>query len=147
MLSERGRLSAVAIEVVSTLASALGRRFDPLMQGLAPSLMKLCQRPNKVVMARAQGCLTMVIKQTRLPSIFPYLRDSIKDKSVQLRKIASEAVYVCITHIEPDQIGNKVADIETILKSAGRDASPEVRKHAKAIMQEYREKFPERYTM
>jgi hypothetical protein len=145
MLSERGRLSAVAIDLISTLASALGKRFDPLMQGLAPTLMRLCQRPNKVVISRTQTCISTVIKQTRLPSILPFLREAVKDKSPTLRTIASDAAYMCITHIEVERIGNKVSDFEAIIKTTGRDANPEVRKQARAILQEYREKFPERY--
>jgi hypothetical protein len=54
---------------------------------------------------------------------------------------------VCITHIEVERIGNKVTDFEAIIKTTGRDANPEVRKQARAILQEYREKFPERYAM
>ncbi|CCA68525.1 hypothetical protein PIIN_02389 [Serendipita indica DSM 11827] len=145
LLSERGRLSAVAIELVSTLASALGRRFDPLMQGFAPTLMKLCQRPNKVVITRTHSCITTIIKQTRLPSLLPFLRDAVKDKSVTLRTVASESAYLCMSSIEEDKLLTKISDIEQIIKVASRDANPEVRKHARAILQEYKEKFPDRY--
>ncbi|KAG8832262.1 hypothetical protein FRC17_001621 [Serendipita sp. 399] len=145
MLSERGRLSAVAIELVATLASALGKRFDPLVLGFVPTLLKLCQRPNKVVITRAQGCLTTVIKQTRLPSVLPFLRDAAKDKSVTLRVAAVESAYLCISSIEEDKLSNKITDIESIIKTTSRDPNPEVRKHSRVILQEYREKFPEHY--
>jgi len=144
MLSERGRLLAVAVDLVSTLASALGKRFDPLMPIFAPAILKLCQRPNKVVLTRAQGCLTMVIKQTRLSSILPFLRESVKDKSATLRIVSAEAIYLCITTIETDKLANRVSDLESIIKTTGRDANPEVRKQARAILTEYREKFPDR---
>lgn len=114
------------------------------MQPLAIAILKLCQRPNKVVLNRAQGCLITIIKQTRLSSIIPFLRESVKDKSAVLRIVASEAVYLCMTNIDVDKLANRVTDLELIIKSTGRDANPEVRKHARAILTEFREKFPDR---
>ncbi|PVF94592.1 hypothetical protein CPB86DRAFT_808491 [Serendipita vermifera] len=147
MLSERGRLSAVAIELVSTLASALGRRFDPLMLVFAPTLMKLCQRPNKVVITRTHACITNIIQQTRLPSLIPFLKDALKDKSVTLRVVASESTNLCMKQIDEERLAPKLSDIEGIIKLAGRDANPEVRKNARILLQEYRDRFPERYAI
>lgn len=144
ILSERGRLLAVAVDLVATLATTLGKRFDPLMQPFAIALLKLCQRPNKVVLNRAQGCLVTVIKQTRLASIIPFLRDSVKDKSAVLRVVATEAIYLCITTIDADKLANKVNDLELIIKMTGRDANPEVRKQGRAILVEFGAKFPDR---
>jgi len=144
MLSERGRLLAAAVDLVSTLASALGKRFDPLVPIFVPAILKLCQRPNKVVLTRAQGCLSTVIKQTRLSSILPFLHENIKDKSATLRIVSSEAIYLCITTIETDKLANRVSDIESAIKIAGRDANPEVRRQARAILTDYGEKFPDR---
>jgi hypothetical protein len=109
--------------------------------------MKLCQRPNKVVLNRTTACLSTIIQHTRVPSILIYLRDAVKDKSVQLRTVASEAVLWCLTHIEVEKIGSRVSDIETIIKVTGRDANPEVRKNARLILKQYQERWPERYTM
>jgi hypothetical protein len=145
MLSERGRLSAVAVELVSTLASALGKRFDPLMLVFAPTLTKLCQRPNKVVLTRAHACITNIIQQTRLPSIIPFFKDAIKEKSVTLRVVVSESTLLCLKHIDEEKIVPKLPDVEIIIKLAGRDANPEVRKNARLMLQEYRDHFPDHY--
>ncbi|KAG9045305.1 hypothetical protein FS842_001216, partial [Serendipita sp. 407] len=147
MLSERGRLSAVAIELIATLVSALGKRFEPLVQGYMPTLLRLCQRPNKVVITRAHGCITTLIKQSRLSSIIPFLREAVKEKSVTLRVVASESANLCITTVEEDKLMSKITDIESIIKTTSRDPNPEVRKYARAITQEYRERFPDRYAM
>ncbi|KAG8850516.1 hypothetical protein FRC20_001996 [Serendipita sp. 405] len=147
MLSERGRLSAVAIELIATLVSALGKRFEPLVQGYMPTLLRLCQRPNKVVITRAHGCITTLIKQSRLSSIIPFLREAVKEKSVTLRVVASESANLCITTVEEDKLMSKITDIESIIKTTSRDPNPEVRKYARAITQEYRERFPDRYAI
>ena len=107
--------------------------------------MRLCQRPNKVVITRTHACITTIIKQTNLPSLLPFLRDAVKEKSVTLRNVASESAYLCMISIEEERLFTKISDIEQIIKVTSRDPNPEVRKHSRAILQEFKEKFPDRY--
>lgn len=145
MISERGRLSSAAVELCATIAQNLGRRFEPLIVLFVPSLLKLCQRPNKVAINRAQACINDIISNTETASILPLLREALKEKSISLRVVAAEASLLTLTRTSAERMGEKVVEIETIIKISGRDAHPDVRKHARVICGLYQDKWPLRY--
>ncbi|KAG9018622.1 hypothetical protein FRB90_011108 [Tulasnella sp. 427] len=157
MTSERGRLSGVAIDFVSSFAPRLGLRFEPLVSIIIPALVKLLMRPNKVFVNRAQTCLLLIIEHCHLPSIVPHLREAVKDKAQTLRLAAAEAtlhvleyfdktlleVKEGISSIQMRHRGN-VEDIESIIKDTARDANPTVRQASRKVFEKYTEIWPER---
>lgn len=157
MLSERGRLSGVAIDFVSSFAPRLGARFEPLVHIIIPALVKLLMRPNKVFVNRGQACLLLIIEHCHLPSIVPHLREAVKDKAQTLRLAAIEATLHVLEHFDKSLLevregmssiqtrhrGN-VEDIESIIKDTARDANPTVRQVSRKVFEKYTEIWEER---
>ncbi|KIO32207.1 hypothetical protein M407DRAFT_215040 [Tulasnella calospora MUT 4182] len=156
MISERGRLSGVAIDLVSSFAPRLGPRFEPLVSIIIPALVKVLIRPNKIFVNRAQACLLLIIEHCHLPSIVPHLREAVKDKSQALRLAAIEATLQVLEQFDKSLLevregsalikrhrGN-VEDIESIVKDTARDANPTVRQVSRKVFEKYSEIWPER---
>lgn len=146
MNSERTRLSGVAIDLVSVLASGLGAGFDPLLPIFFPVLLALCGRTNKVVIARARTCIFTIVEATQLPSILPYFLLSIKEKSASLRLIAAEGTLICMNCFNPPDLEKeaRARDIEAIIRTTARDAHADVRKVGKKLFGAYKLLFPNR---
>lgn len=157
MASERGRLSGVALDLVSSFAPRLGARFEPLVPIIIPTLLKVLARPNKVFVNRGQACLLLIIEHCHLPSIVPHLREAVKDKSQTLRLASIEATLHILEHFDKSLLevregassiqirhrGN-AEDIESIIKDTARDANPTVRQVSRKVFEKYSELWPER---
>jgi CLASP N terminal len=78
------------------------------------------------------------------PDVLKHLRAVARDKSVQLRKVCTDATLKAVQKWEVDEVGKRVEDVEDIIKATGRDAAPDVRKVAKEIYEVYGMKWPER---
>ena len=145
-ISERSRLSAAAIECITTLATELGPSFDPLLPFLIPTLLSICSRPNKVFISRAKAALHTIIYQTQLISLLPYFVDPLRDKSVTLRLIAIESVFACVRCFNPPDLEKdaRAKDIETAIKLTATDASADVRKVSRSVFEAYKILLPAR---
>ncbi|KAJ7502733.1 clasp N-terminal domain-containing protein [Mycena galericulata] len=146
MNSERSRLSGVAIDLVSVVASCLAVAFDPLLAHFFPVLLVLSSRTSKVTVARARSCILTVIEATHLPSILPYLAQSVTDKSVSLRQTIVESTLACMNCFNPPDLEKdaRAKDIETIIRATVRDASADVRKVSKKVFEAYKLLLPNR---
>lgn len=155
MITERTRLSGIALDLVTTCVQKLGARFEPLIALFLPALLKVLERPNKVFVARGQACLAAVVENCHVPTIVPYLREAVKEKSQSLRLGAAEATVLLLEHWDKGLLdvrensgsirrrGN-VEDIEIIMKDTARDANPGVRQVGRKIYDLYAELWPER---
>jgi len=143
MKSERSRLSFEAVELVATLTQ-LGRAYEPLLRLFFLTLLELCTRTSKVLVARAQAAVTRVVEETRLPGVIPMLRDAVKDKSPTLRAIATSAIFHLMNVLAFNEFAHKVADIEDIIKTTSRDSNPAVRQTSRQIFDAYQQLFPDR---
>ncbi|KAG2145952.1 clasp N terminal-domain-containing protein [Suillus bovinus] len=146
MNSERSRLSGSAIELVNALLAGLGSLFEPLVSLFMPTLLGLCGRTNKVFTGRAKACILAAIENTQLPSILPYLADSLTQKSASLRLVAAEGVLACLNCFNPPDIerDTRARLIEDIIKLTARDASADVRRVGKLIFEAYKALLPDR---
>lgn len=146
MNSERSRLSGSAIELMNALLAGLGSSFEPLVSLFMPTLLGLCGRTNKVFTSRAKACILAVIENTQLPSILPYLADSLTQKSAFLRLVAAEGVLACLNCFNPPDIekDTRARLIEDIIKLTARDASADVRRAGKMIFEAYKALLPDR---
>ncbi|KAG1765490.1 clasp N terminal-domain-containing protein [Suillus placidus] len=146
MNSERSRLSGSTIELVNALLAGLGPSFEPLVSLFMPTLLGLCGRTNKVFTSRAKACILVVIENTQLPSILPYLADSLTQKSAFLRLVAAEGVLACLNCFNPPDIekDTRARLIEDVIKLTARDASADVRRAGKLIFEAYKALLPDR---
>jgi len=146
MNSERSRLSGSAIELVTALLAGLGPSFEPLISLFLPTLLGLCARTNKVFTSRAKACIFAVIETTQLPSVLPYLAESVNHKSNFLRLVAAEGVLACLNCFNPPDIekDSRVRLIEDVIKLTARDASADVRRAGKKIFEAYKALLPDR---
>ncbi|KAJ7188412.1 clasp N terminal-domain-containing protein [Mycena filopes] len=146
MNSERGRLSGVAIDLVAVVASSLGVAFEPLLAHFFPVLLALSSRTSKVTVARARTCILAVIDATHLPSILPYLVQSVTDKSVSLRLTVVESTLACINSFNPPDLekDTRAKDIESIVRGTARDANADVRRVSKKVFEAYKLLLPSR---
>ncbi|KAJ7782977.1 clasp N terminal-domain-containing protein [Mycena metata] len=146
MNSERGRLSGVAIDLIAVVASCLGVAFEPLLAHFFPVLLTLSSRTSKVTVARARTCILAVIDATHLPSILPYLTQSVTDKSVSLRLTIVESTLACMNCFNPPDLEKdaRAKDIESIIRGTARDANADVRKVNKKVFEAYKLLLPNR---
>jgi len=144
--SERSRLSAAAVECIATLATDLGPSFDPLVPLFIPTLLSLCSRPNKVFISRAKAAIQTIIDQTQLLSLLPYFVESLHDKSVTLRLIATESVLACVRSFNPPDLEKdaRARDMENAIKLTATDASADVRKVSRSVFEAYKILLPAR---
>lgn len=146
MCSERTRLSGSALDLANTLATTLGSQYELLLPLIFPTLLLLCSRTNKIVLNRARACILTTIESTQLASILTYLHQVIKDKAASLRIVAAEATLACLNSFNPPDLEreNRAVEIEDILRSAAKDANPDVRKFSKQIFEAYKLVLPHR---
>ncbi|KAK0241942.1 clasp N terminal-domain-containing protein [Armillaria nabsnona] len=144
--SERTRLSGVAIDCITELATGLGTSFEPLLPVFFPALLSVCARTNKVFVTRARACVLLIIESTQLPSILPYFVHSIKDKSASLRLVAAEGVLTCLNCLNPPDLEKEVRarEVENMIKATTRDANADVRKTGRKVFEAFKVLLPDR---
>ncbi|KAM6502348.1 CLASP N terminal domain containing protein [Amanita muscaria] len=144
--SERTRLSGPAIELIAAAAAGLGSDFEPLLPMFFPSLLSLCSRTNKVVLARAKACVLTIIQSTQLPSILHHLLLHAKDKSSTLRLVVAEGTLTCLTCFNPPDLEKeaRAKDVESLIRITAKDAAAEVRRASRDIFEAYKLVLPGR---
>lgn len=170
LASERTRLSATALEVLSATAR-LGPLWESLIPLYIPSVVKLLGRANKLYVTRASGTLRSLIRNTRCSGLVAVLAPGIDSPSLTVRLGCAEAVLCCLGGTpEKDTAGSeeweKVAreglgvekggldkknglalgpnGIEGLVKKGGADRDPKVRSMCKRVWEIYRREWPDR---
>jgi hypothetical protein len=145
MLSDRGRLSGVATDLVQTLAPRLGHSFVPLVSVYMPVLVTLLGRPNKVFLKRAEKCVSTIITHCQLPNILMELRRGLTDDAATCRRGCSAGLLRALDEWPAEVFGPRgVQVIEEALRKVGTDKDPEVRATGKKIYVRYCAIWPER---
>lgn len=145
MLTERGRLSGVAVDFVSTMAPRLAHAFQPLVPLYVPALVRLSARPNKVYLRRAEKTLTTLITHCQCSNIIPCLLAGIEDKSDATRRTSSMGVEKVIDEWSRESIGVKgIVELEMAIRKMATDRDPDTRKAAKRAWEAFESKYPER---
>ena len=144
MNSERTRLSATVLELLTTIIPRLDRSFEPLMQVFIPSVLKLCTRTNKLYISRARTLLDTITGHTSLTSIVPYFQGCWSDKSTTLRLAAAESMVSALKKFNPPDLSRYISHIETAILSAGVDKDPSVRSAGRKLFECYKALWPER---
>lgn len=144
--SERSRLNGAATDLVVNLATQLGRQFGPLLPHLAPTLLGLSTRTNKLLISRAKSCLLAIAEYAQLTNLLPLLRDAVTDKSLSLRLVSSEVALKCLNCFDPSNLETnaRAEDIECMIRSTARDASADVRKVSRSLFEAYKILLPQR---
>lgn len=147
MLSDRGRLSAAAIELLQAFAPRLGLGFAPLVQVYFDPLVKLFGRPNKVFLKRSEKCLMTIIDHCHLASIVVELRRGLNDDAATCRKLCSKGIERALGE---GGWGREVwtersmVCLEEGMRKMATDKDPEVRTTGKRVWVQFSETFPER---
>lgn len=143
--SDRSSLSGSAVALVTALSAGLGPLFAPIVSHFIPSLLGLCARTNKVFTRRSKHCVFALIRDTKSPSILPFLVESLNHKSASVRLVAAEGVLAYLTCINPDIVNDTRAHLlEDVIKLTARDASADVRQAGKMIFDAYKARLPDR---
>ena len=145
MLSDKGRLSGVAVDLLQTLAPRLGAHFAPLVSLYLDSLVKLLGRPNKVFLRRAEKCLTTIISHCHLMSILIELRRGLNDDAASCRRGCGLGFELIVTQWDKGLFNEKgMAGVEDAVKKMATDKDPEVRATGKKVWTAFRNTWPER---
>lgn len=144
MNSERTRLSASVLDLLTITVSKLDRQFEPLMPIFIPSVIKLCARTNKLFIARARIILNTVTGQTSLSSIIPYFQGCWDDKSTTLRLAATESLVDALKKFNPPDLVRYISQIESAIMSTGVDKDSSVRTAGRKMFECYKKLWPER---
>ncbi|KAJ3087760.1 hypothetical protein HK102_010339 [Quaeritorhiza haematococci] len=143
-MSERTRLSRTAMTLIAELTRNLLDRFEILANDFIPSVLKLCTRANKVFVHTANATLKNAIEYSGIPNQIPAFTDGLRNPSKTLRLCAAEAVLKSMQINSPVRLEPYVDHIETAIKDAILDSTPEVRETARAIHEQYRDMFANR---
>ncbi|KAJ3515776.1 hypothetical protein NLJ89_g1538 [Agrocybe chaxingu] len=146
MNSERTRLSGCALDLVNSVATAVGKDFEQLLSIFMPPLLALCGRTNKVVTNRARGVIFNVIEVAQLASVLSYFLRDIKDKSISLRQVIAEGTLAVLNSCNPPDLEKeaRAKEIEAIIRGTARDANADVRKVSRKIFESYKILLPSR---
>lgn len=146
MITERTRLSASAVDLISVLATGLGKSFKPLLQIFLPTLLSLCGRTNKVIVTRAKACIMVIIETTQLSAILSYFVQYIEDKSTSIRLAAAEGTLACVNCFNPPDLEKeaRASEVETVIRAAAKDAQADIRIVGRKLFEAYRVLLPTR---
>lgn len=144
--SERSKLSAVAIDLMTTLSSELRQSFEPLLPLFFPTLLAMCTRSNKVFVTRAKASLLAIVEHTTSTSMLTYFSESIADKSMSLRLATAECTLACLNSFNPPDLEKepRAREIEAIIRKAAIDANADVRKVGRKLFEAYKILLPGR---
>ncbi|KAJ9110863.1 hypothetical protein QFC19_001372 [Naganishia cerealis] len=118
MLSDRGRLSGVATDFLTSMAPRLGPNFSSLIPLYIPPTIRLLARPNKC---------------------------GIEDKNEACRRSCGGALERIMREWNRDLIGNKgLIELEMAMRRMATEKDAEVRKIGKRMWENYISKWPER---
>ncbi|KAI0342070.1 hypothetical protein BDW22DRAFT_1358197 [Trametopsis cervina] len=145
-MSERSRLSRIAVDVLTVSASELGRSFDPLLSIFVPTLLTLSSRTNKVFASHARVCLNTIISSTQSPHILPFLVQNVEDRSTSLRFTVAEAALTCLNSVNPPDLRrvDRAKEVEILVKVTATDASADIRRLGRQLFDAYQVLLPER---
>jgi hypothetical protein len=144
MNSERTRLSATVLELLTNLIARLDRHFEPLMPIFIPSVLKLCTRTNKLYIARARLLLETITTHTTLTSVVPYFQCCWDDKSTTLRLAAADSMVAALKKFNPPDLSRYIAQVESAIKSTSVDKDPAVRTTGRKMFECYKDLWPDR---
>lgn len=147
MVSDRGRLSTSAIELLQAFAPRLGTSFAPLVQVYFDPLLKLCARPNKVFLKRSEKCLMTIIDNCHVATIIVELRRGLNDDAATCRKLCSKAIERALGEADWARgvwTERSLVCLEEGLRKMATDKDPEVRSTGKRVWARFTEEFPER---
>lgn len=145
MLSDRGRLSGVAIELLQTMAPRLGMHFQPLVLLYLPPLVRLLARPNKIYIKRAEKCLLTIISHCPIPSILVHLRSGLDDRADSCKRSCATSIEATIHEWERSRWHERDLELlELCVRKMATDRDAEVRKTAKRVWGLFVETWPER---
>jgi hypothetical protein len=145
MLSDRGRLSGVATDFLTSMAPRLGANFSPLIPLYLPPTIRLLARPNKVYLRRAEKCLMTIITHCATPLLITLIKPGIEDKNEACRRSCGAALEKILRDWEKELVGTRgVGELEGAMRRMATEKDAEVRKIGKRMWEVYTGKWPER---
>ncbi|GHJ89308.1 hypothetical protein NliqN6_5710 [Naganishia liquefaciens] len=145
MLSDRGRLSGVATDFLTSMAPRLAHQFQPLTPLYIPPLIRLLARPNKVYLRRAEKCVMTIITHCPAPSLISLIKPGIEDKNEACRRSCGAALEKMTREWPREVIGARgVVELEAAMKRMATEKDAEVRKIGKRMWGVFEAKWPER---
>lgn len=145
MMSDRGKLSATAIDFVQTIAPRLGGSFAPLVTVYLDPLIRLLGRPNKVVQKRVDKCLSTIISHCHLASVVLELKKGLTDDAVTCRRGCASVIQTALEVWDTGVWGEKgILALEEVIRKTAGDKDASVRQIGKALWALFSEYWPER---
>ncbi|TYJ52628.1 hypothetical protein B9479_006760 [Cryptococcus floricola] len=145
MLSDRGRLSGVATDLLQTFAPRLSTQFKPLTHLYLETIVTLLGRPNKVYLRRTEKCLATIISNCHLPVIVQELRKGLDDNAAACRKGCAVAIDRALQEWPYDLWNDKwLKVLEGCIKKMGADKDLQVRETGREVLALFAEAWPER---
>ena len=145
MLSDRGKLSGVATDFLTSMAPRLASSFIPLIPLYVPPLIKLLARPNKVYLRRAEKSLHTIAQYCAHPSFILLVKQGVDDKSDTCRRACGGVLAFVLQTWEVGMMGNKgMLEVEDAMRRMATERDAEVRKIAKGMWEVYNELYPDR---
>ena len=147
MLSDRGRLSGTATDLLQTFAPRLAGNFQPLVPIYLPPLLQLLGRPNKVVLKRTEKCLSTIITNCHIPSILLELNKGLVDEAATCRRGCATGLEIALAEWAVDEgvwSDRTLRALEEGLKRMAPDKDAEVRQTGRRVWVKYQQLWPER---
>ena len=143
MLSERTKLSGMAVEFVGDLVILLRDKFDGLIDACFVPLLKLCMRSNKVFVNRATCCATKVLTWCRSARYFDKLIEYSTSSNKSVRICVAECFSVLLQLYSAQFLHEYCPLLVNYLTNSLADATVEVRDHSKKAFLLFQTAFPQ----
>ncbi|KAG1454721.1 hypothetical protein G6F46_006321 [Rhizopus delemar] len=146
LTSERTILSATAVDLLITLAKCLSTKFDPINEMILPTIRHLFGRSNKVHVSRTVSGYKQIIHYAHLPRTIPKFCSVLSashQRQDPARIYLAECLEILIRVNASEKVIRYQKEIESAIKVIAVDATPDVRRQARACFEIYRQLFPE----
>lgn len=121
-----------ALKNIHRLMRSRGESFDAFYECFLPPLLRLCERTNRVFIAKAQDCLQAIVDADATSRFFvPFIQnDALGNASKTMRQTSLRTLVMWLQRGgSVDEPGN----LESILRRACEDAASEVRDAARDL--------------
>nr|CAG8539135.1 7347_t:CDS:2 [Entrophospora candida] len=142
LLTDRSRLSGTAINLIEEIFKALGSKSKSLTEIFAPSILKLCNRANKLFVKRANDCLDTIIRNSKSPSLIPKFKEAMQSQNKQMRTSAAQLTSVLLETVDVNGLNHHyIEDLESMIHKGAADSEPAVKNASRKSFDFYKSKF------
>ncbi|KAI9321433.1 clasp N terminal-domain-containing protein [Dichotomocladium elegans] len=148
LLSQRTRLAGMATQLLETLATNMGRAYEPLHDLFHATLVSMFARTKKVTVKQAVTCMMTIIEAAKMPRYIPRFADIITNRDIRRNPSTLASAAACIEKAVEvnaiEAIEPYLGAVEASIRVGITKPAAEVRASLRSCFQTYQRKMPEK---